>query len=106
MLAQSWRKPRRRSVSLPYEPCRGEQLRASIYPHNLGYTRTMTVEHAIKVRDLRLRYGAPEVFAAQCSCGWMGGECRGQYAQGNAQLDGARHRDAQQPARRIGAQQR
>ena len=66
----------------------------------------MAVEHAIKVRDLRLRYGAPDVFAAHCSCGWIGGERRGDYAQGDAQLDGARHRSAQVPARRAGARPR
>jgi hypothetical protein len=59
----------------------------------------MGIEHAIKVRDLRLRYGAPDVFAAQCSCGWVGEERRGQYAQGSAQLDGARHRGDQAPVR-------
>jgi hypothetical protein len=71
--------------------------------HKLAYNRTMTVEHAIKIRDLRLRYGAPEVFAANCSCGWLGVEHHGQYAQGAAQLDGARHRGAQQPARALSA---
>jgi hypothetical protein len=59
----------------------------------------MAIEHAIKVRDLRLRYGAPDVFAAQCSCGWVGEERHGRYAQGNAQLDGARHRGDQAPSR-------
>jgi hypothetical protein len=33
--------------------------------------------YAIKIRDLRFKYGAPEVFAAQCSCGWTGGERAG-----------------------------
>jgi hypothetical protein len=65
------------------------------------YPATIAVEYSIKIRDLRLRYAAPDVFAAHCSCGWMGGEHQGQYAQGAAQLDGARHRGAQHPARRI-----
>jgi hypothetical protein len=66
----------------------------------------MAVEHAIKIRDLRLRYGAPEVFAAHCSCGWIGEERAGRYAQGNAQLDGARQRGAQQPIRSMRANRR
>ena len=51
-------------------------LARCIHRHKLAYTLAMVVEHAITIRDLRLRYGAPEVFAAQCSCGWLGEERR------------------------------
>jgi hypothetical protein len=53
----------------------------------------MAVQHEIKVRDLRLRYGAPEVYAAQCSCGWIGEERRGRTGERNAQWDGRHHVD-------------
>ena len=53
----------------------------------------MAIEHAIKIRDLRLRYGAPEVFAAQCSCGWLGEERRSRSGERTALQDGRRHID-------------
>lgn len=28
--------------------------------------------HTIQIRDLRRRFGDPEAFAAECSCGWRG----------------------------------
>jgi hypothetical protein len=59
----------------------------------------VTVEHSIRVRDLRLRFGAPEVFAAQCLCGWMGEERRGRTGERTALLDGTRHVESERPAR-------
>jgi hypothetical protein len=59
----------------------------------------MAVEHSIRIRDLRLRYTAPEVYAAQCSCGWKGEERRGRIGERTAVLDGARHRERERPAR-------
>jgi hypothetical protein len=53
----------------------------------------MMIEHTITVRDLRLRYGAPEVFAAQRSRGWMGEERRGRTGERTALWDGNHHRD-------------
>lgn len=49
-------------------------------------------EHVITIRDLRLRFGAPEVFAAACSCGWLGPE-RGELPRPEhlAVWDGKRH---------------
>jgi anti-sigma B factor antagonist len=29
-------------------------------------------EHSITIRDLRARFGDPEAFRAECSCGWQG----------------------------------
>jgi hypothetical protein len=62
------------------------------------------VEHSIRIRDLRLRFGAPEVFAAQCSCGWMGEERRGGITgEIRATWDGRRHveRELHLPRRRA-----
>jgi hypothetical protein len=30
----------------------------------------VTTAHAIRVRDLRIRFGDADAFAAECSCGW------------------------------------
>jgi hypothetical protein len=51
----------------------------------------MAVEHEIRIRDVRLRFDAPEVFAAQCSCGWRGEERRGRAGERTALQDGRRH---------------
>jgi anti-sigma B factor antagonist len=57
-------------------------------------------EHAITVRDLRARFGDPEAFRAECSCGWQGGT-RGdpRMAGRHARRDGAVHIDEQHFAR-------
>jgi hypothetical protein len=47
--------------------------------------------HIIKLRDLRRRYGEPEAFAAQCSCGWTGETRHGHAADRDARQDGRRH---------------
>jgi hypothetical protein len=49
--------------------------------------------HTITVKDLRPRFGAPEVFAPSCSCGWRGEEHRGRTAERTAKRDGAIHVD-------------
>jgi hypothetical protein len=51
--------------------------------------------HEITIRDLRLRYGAPEVFAAQCSCGWLGEERRSPSGERTALHDGRHHIDGE-----------
>jgi hypothetical protein len=53
----------------------------------------MAVEHEIRVRDLRLRFDAPEVFGAQCACGWHGEERRGRVGERTALQDGRHHVD-------------
>jgi hypothetical protein len=65
-------------------------------------------EHSIRVRDLRLRFGDTESYAAECSCGWRGPTHTGwQTAAREARRDGAVHVDkhrlghaSRQPSRR------
>jgi hypothetical protein len=47
--------------------------------------------HAIQIRDLRLRFGDPDVFAAECSCGWRGEERHAGNPERAARRDGAEH---------------
>lgn len=56
-------------------------------------TPSVAVAHEIRIRDLLLRYEAPEVFAAQCSCGWLGEERRGRVGERTALQDGRHHID-------------
>ena len=51
-------------------------------------------EHSIRIRDLRLRFGDTESYAAECSCGWRGQTHTGwQTAEREAHRDGAVHVD-------------
>jgi anti-sigma B factor antagonist len=55
-----------------------------------------TGEHSIVVRDLRLRFGHTESYAAECSCGWKGQTHTGwQSAAREARRDGVVHVDEQ-----------
>ena len=56
--------------------------------HGAGIASFQPGEHSIQVRDLRLRFGDPEAYAAQCSCGWLG-ETRA--TERPARRDGTRH---------------
>jgi hypothetical protein len=56
-------------------------------------------EHALKIRDLRLRFGAPEMYVAQCSCGWSGDEHRGTTGERSARQEGRKHGEAERLAR-------
>jgi hypothetical protein len=58
----------------------------------------MPEEHVLKIRDLRLRFGAPEMYAAHCSCGWMGDEHRGRTGERMARRDGRGHVEAERAA--------
>jgi anti-sigma B factor antagonist len=49
--------------------------------------------HATAIRDLRQRFGAPEVYAASCSCGWRGEPCRGHAAERTARRTAVVHID-------------
>ena len=49
--------------------------------------------HSIRVRDLRLRFGEPERYAAECACGWRGEERMGHAAERTARRDGTEHFD-------------
>jgi hypothetical protein len=64
-------------------------------------------EHTLRIRDLRLRFGAPEVYAAECSCGWTGAERHGRMGERLARREGREHTEAARLARfapRPGAQ--
>jgi anti-anti-sigma factor len=50
-------------------------------------------EHAIHIRDLRLRFGDPEVRAAECSCGWSGESHTGRTAERSARREATLHVD-------------
>ena len=55
-------------------------------------------DHTVGVRDLRLRFGAPEIYAAQCTCGWTGDEHRGRGGERLARRDGRAHAEAERLA--------
>lgn len=55
-------------------------------------------DHSVRVRDLRLRFGAPEIYAAQCVCGWTGDEHRGRTGERLARRDGRAHAEAERLA--------
>jgi anti-anti-sigma factor len=50
-------------------------------------------EHVIHIRDLRLRFGDPEVRAAECSCGWTGESHTGRTAERSARREATLHVD-------------
>jgi anti-anti-sigma factor len=52
-------------------------------------------EHVIHIRDLRLRFGDPEVRAAECSCGWSGGSHTGRTAERSARREATLHVDSE-----------
>jgi anti-sigma B factor antagonist len=59
-----------------------------------------TGRHLIQIRDLRRRFGDPEVRAAECTCGWHGEQRTGQQtAAREARRDGAIHVDEQRFSR-------
>jgi len=68
--------------ALPLHPSRGAAI-ASVR-HN---------EHVIHIRDLRLRFGDPEVRAAECSCGWTGESHTGRTAERSARRAATLHVD-------------
>jgi hypothetical protein len=57
------------------------------------------VEHAVRIRDLRLRVDAPEMYAAHCSCGWRGEEHRGHVGERLARREGREHGERERLAR-------
>jgi anti-anti-sigma factor len=52
-------------------------------------------EHVIHIRDLRLRFGDPEIRAAECSCGWSGDSHTGRTAERSARREATLHVDGQ-----------
>jgi hypothetical protein len=49
--------------------------------------------HETRIRDLRLRFGDPEQFAAECSCGWAGEPREGANGARRARRDAIEHVD-------------
>ena len=68
--------------ALPLHPSRGAAI--AKHRHN---------EHVIHIRDLRLRFGDPEVRAAECSCGWTGESYTGRTAERSARREATLHVD-------------
>jgi hypothetical protein len=60
---------------------------------------TAPAEHLMRIRDLRLRVDAPEIYAAQCSCGWRGEEHRGRVGERLARQEGREHTERERLAR-------
>jgi anti-anti-sigma factor len=52
-------------------------------------------EHEIHIRDLRERFGDPEVCAAECSCGWVGSSHTGRTAERSARREATLHVDGE-----------
>jgi anti-anti-sigma factor len=50
-------------------------------------------EHVINIRDLRQRFGDPEVRSAECSCGWTGESHTGRTAERSARREATLHVD-------------
>ena len=55
-------------------------------------------EHVINIRDLRLRFGDPELHAAECSCGWRGEAHAGRTAERSARREATLHVDSERGA--------
>jgi hypothetical protein len=49
------------------------------------------VQHVIRIRDLRRRFGDDEAFRAECSCGWHGQDYAGAMGQREARREGLHH---------------
>ena len=62
-----------------------------------------SVTHVTRVRDLRARFGDPEGYVAECSCGWKGEQRTGPLAMRSARRDGVEHADARVARPRSGA---
>ncbi|HEY3612133.1 MAG TPA: hypothetical protein VGK92_00430 [Gaiellales bacterium] len=53
--------------------------------------------HSIRVRDRRARFGDPEVYAAECTCGWVSEPHSGRLADRSARRDGLAHMEGTLP---------
>jgi anti-anti-sigma regulatory factor len=67
---------------LPIHPSRGAAIAG--VRHN---------EHVINIRDLRQRFGDPEICSAECSCGWSGASHTGRTAERSARREATLHVD-------------
>ena len=55
-------------------------------------------EHVIHIRDVRLRFGDPDLHAAECSCGWRGETHAGRTAERSARREATLHVDRERGA--------
>ncbi|MDP9258942.1 MAG: STAS domain-containing protein [Actinomycetota bacterium] len=72
---------------LPIHPSRGAAIAG--VRHN---------EHVIHIRDLRQRFGDPEICSAECSCGWSGASHTGRTAERSARREATLHVDQERRA--------
>jgi hypothetical protein len=59
------------------------------------------VGHTITIRDRRHRFGDPEQYAAECSCGWAADPRRGSNAERLAKRDATEHIDRERSASQL-----
>jgi len=59
-------------------------------------------EHVVRIRDLRARFGDPESFAAECSCGWSGEPHSGENAKRGVRHEARLHTDTRAARVRSG----
>ena len=55
-------------------------------------------DHVIHIRDVRLRFGDPDLHAAECSCGWRGEVHAGRTAERSARREATLHVDSERGA--------
>ena len=67
---------------------------AEMFPTYSSREDAEATEHVVLVRDLRARFGDPESFAAECSCGWRGKPRSGENAERAARREARMHADA------------
>ena len=63
-----------------------------------------SLEHNVRLRDLRVRFGERDRFQAECSCGWQGAEHSGVLATRHARADATNHADTRPARARPGRQ--
>jgi hypothetical protein len=51
--------------------------------------------HATRVRDLRMRFGDPETYVAECACGWISDPQTGRFAERAARREGRAHEEVE-----------
>ena len=61
--------------------------------------RRATIRHEASVRDIRRRFGDPEISIAECICGWVGDPCPGHGAESTALRAGLAHVASQRAPR-------
>jgi anti-sigma B factor antagonist len=80
------------------------QLGDALVMHDSLDAALASLEHTVRVRDLRARFGEPDRFRAECSCGWTGQEQTGVLAMRHARADGTGHTESRPARARSGTQ--